>query len=40
MRLTVAAENPDLGGDLLASMALPTQSLDRRAPAQRRVARR
>jgi hypothetical protein len=31
---------PDLGGDLLASTALPAQSLDRRAHARRRLARR
>ena len=32
--------NPDLGRDLLASMALPAQDLDRRAHGRRRLARR
>ena len=30
--------NADLGGDLLAGMALPAQSLDRRADGRRRLA--
>ena len=32
--------NADLGGDLLAGVALPAQSLDRRANGRRRLARR